>query len=92
MQTQYPVSNVKVETSDNIPIGAYNFKVIATEPMSGLTNNEVKFKVVANNSVTAISITLVSSTLVADKTYLVGDPAILTLVPKYTWFPTYVNY
>jgi hypothetical protein len=91
MQTQYPVSNVVVETSDNIPIGAYNFKVVATEPLSGLTNNEVKFKVVVTNSDVATVITVVSSTLVADKTYLVGNPAMLVLVPKYTWFPTYVN-
>jgi hypothetical protein len=91
LQTQYPVSNVIIEISDKISVGAYNFKVIATEFLSGLTNNEVNIKVVVNNSDFATSIAVISSTLIVDKTFLVGDPEILILVPKYTWFPTYVN-
>ena len=47
-------------------LGAYNFYILATEPLSGLTNSDVKFTVAITNTEYATSINLVESSKLTD--------------------------
>ena len=87
----YDAQALTINTSDALGFKAYNFRVDAFEPLSGLTNTDVKFKVVSSSSKVATAITVASSTLIPDSTHLVNDPAVVYLCPSYIKFPSYVN-
>jgi hypothetical protein len=87
----YDASTATINTSDGLGVKAYNFRVVAFEPLSGLSNSEVVFKVVSANSGVATIITLDNSTLMTDSVYLVNDPPLLLSVPAYFKFPSYVD-
>jgi hypothetical protein len=80
-----------INTSDSLGIKAYNFSVKAIEPLSGLTNIAVAFKVVSANGPVATKITVIDQTVIPDQTYLIGDPVITLAAPNYTKFPSYVD-
>ena len=79
-----------MNVSDALGVKAYNFCVKALEPRSGLINNQVTFKVVSSNGPVATKITVISSTLISDQTYLIGDEPLLIKAPEYDKFPSYV--
>ena len=78
-------------TSDSLGVKSYNFQVKAVEPLCGLVNSQVTFKVVSENGPAATKITVVDQTLITDQTYLIGEPTIVLTPPSYTQFPTYCD-
>jgi hypothetical protein len=87
----YDASTATINTSDGLGVKAYNFRVIAFEPLSAKSNSEVEFKVVSSTSAVATIITVDASTLMADAEYRVNDPPLLLSVPDYLKFPSYVD-
>lgn len=87
----YDVSTLTINTSDALGVKAYNFKVTAFEPLTGLSNTEVEFRVVSSNSDVATAITVDETTLIPALTYLVNDPPALIECPRYFKFPSYVD-
>ena len=41
-----PIDSVSISTTDNSQIGAYQFRLVATDSVSGLSNQDVTFRVV----------------------------------------------
>ena len=56
-----------------------------------MSNLQSDFKVVSSLGPVATEITVNSTTLIKDTTYLIGNTAKLLIAPKYLKFPSYVD-
>jgi len=66
--SKFPTSTVQVATQDESKVGAYNFKLRVTEPISGLVNDQNTFVCsITTNRVNSLALT--TSTQIADFTY-----------------------
>lgn len=79
--TEYPTTKINIATTDPAKDGSYDFRLLVTDPLTGLQNSVVTFHV-DMHAVSAL--TLVASTAIPDQVYKVGDPAITLGVPQYT--------
>lgn len=79
--TEYPTTKINIATTDPTKDGSYDFRLLVTDPLTGLQNSVVNFHV-DMHAVSAL--TLVASTAIPDQVYKVGDPAITLGVPQYT--------
>jgi hypothetical protein len=86
--TQFPASSISVMTQNTTLVGNYNFKLQATEPVSGLINQADNFTVTITPPNYATNLVWVNSTLLANITYLVGSPQVLTISPSFTTSPS----
>lgn len=86
--TENPSTQIDIASTDPLDAGVYNFRVVATDSLTSLQNNEVLFQV----DVVAIStLTLNAPTAIADQVYKVGETAIVLNVPLYTPTPSYAD-
>jgi hypothetical protein len=83
--TQFPATAINVLTQDTSKVRAYNFKLKASESISGVFNDSNAFvcNVILPNYATSIS--WVTSTNIADFTYLLGSSEIQKVAPSYTY-------
>ena len=82
--TEYPTVQIDIATTDHTTEGVYKFKVIATDMLSGLKNNDVLFEV---TMISIKDLTLITSTEIAGQIYKVNDPALVLQVPQYSLEP-----
>ena len=75
-------------TIDQTKVGSYNYKIVATDSLTGLVNQQDAFPIVIIPPTLATDLVLVDGTSIADLTYLVSDPAVLLSVPLYTIVPS----
>jgi hypothetical protein len=85
--SKFPISTVQIQTQDESKVGAYNFKLKITEPISGLVNDQNAFvcSITIPNRVNSLD--LIIATQVADVTYLLGSPELVLNSPSYTFLP-----
>jgi fructose-specific component phosphotransferase system IIB-like protein len=83
-----PVSNIHIETVTYSSIGTYNYKIVATDSLTGLVNQQNTFLISIVGPTTATDLVLVAGTAIANQNYLIGDPALLLTVPTYTIVPS----
>ena len=85
--TQFPTTAVSVLTQDVSKVMAYNFKLKATESISGFFNDADAFvcNVILPNYATSLA--WVAATKMADFTYLLSSPE-LQFLPTFTYQPS----
>lgn len=84
--TETPTSQIEIASTDPLDANVYNFRLVVTDTLTGLSNNVVLFEV----DVVAISaLTLNTVTAVADQVYKVNDAEIVLPVPLYSQTPAY---
>ena len=82
--TELPDQDIFIGSSDPTTEGVYNFRIIATDPLTGLQNNEVVFEL----TIIAIDdVIIIEGTSIPDQIYKVNDPAIVLSVPRYSVEP-----
>lgn len=59
--SQYPTSKIEVKTQFESNVGAYNFKLKVTEPMSGLVNDDNAFVCTIKTPNKATSLSLITA-------------------------------
>jgi hypothetical protein len=67
--------------------GVYSYKIVATDSLTGLVNNQDVFAITIAPPNLTNSITIVSGTEISDLNYLVGSPQVLLDVAQYTLDP-----
>ena len=85
--SKFPTSTVQVQTQDESKVGAYNFKLKVTEPISGLVNDQNAFVCSITTPNRVNSLTLITATQIADFTYLLGSPEFVLDSPSLTFLP-----
>ena len=85
--SKFPTSTVQVATQDESKVGAYNFKLKVTEPISGLVNDQNAFVCSITTPNRVNSLALIEAAQVADFTYLLGSPEFVLDSPSYTFLP-----
>lgn len=85
--SRFPTSTVQVATQDESKVGAYNFKLKVTEPISGLVNDQNAFVCSVTTPNRVNSLALITATEIADFTYLLGSPEFVLDSPSYTFLP-----
>ena len=86
--TQYPSSKINVMTQETSLAGAYNFKIKATESISGFTNTDDSFKCTIILPNYATSLSWITSTLIPDLTYMIGSTQVNLNSPLNNVLPT----
>ena len=82
--TELPDQDISIGSSDPTTEGVYNFRIIATDPLTGLQNNEVVFEL---TMIAIDDVTLIEGSAIPDQIYKVNDPAIALSVPQYSVIP-----
>ncbi len=82
--TELPNQDIFIGSSDPTTEGVYNFRIIATDPLTGLQNNEVVFEL---TMIAIDDVTLIEGTTIPDQIYKLNDPAIALTVPQYAVQP-----
>ena len=85
--SKFPTLTVQVATQDESKVGAYNFKLKVTEPISGLVNDQNAFVCLITTTNRVNSLAFIIATQVADFTYLLGSPEFVLDSPSYTFLP-----
>jgi hypothetical protein len=68
-------------------VGVYNYKVVATDSLTGLVNNANVFTITIDPPILATDLILNAATQISSQNYLVGSPALVLSVPTYTIVP-----
>ena len=76
--TELPDQDISIGSSDPATEGVYTFRIVATDPLTGLQNNEVVFEL---NMIAIDDVTLIVNTAIPDQIYKVNDQAIALPVP-----------
>ena len=82
--TEAPTTQITFGTIDANEQGTYTFNVVASDPLTGLQNSDVSFTLELTY---AESLVIVTSSIIPDQIYRVGDPATTLNVPLYTHTP-----
>ena len=84
---QNPTTSLIVATQDVSKVGAYNFKIKATESISGWINDSNAFILTILEPIYTQALVLVPGTAITDFTYTLGDPLVTKPAPSYTVMP-----
>lgn len=84
---EFPTTDLIVATQDVSKIGVFNYKLQATESITGLINDTNLFTVTILEPIYTTDLTLVTGTAIADFTYWITETEILTASPRYTPVP-----
>ena len=84
---EFPTTNLIVATQDVSNIGVFNFKLQATESITGLINDTNMFTVTIQEPIYTTDLNLVTGTAIADFTYWITEAEILTASPQYIPVP-----
>ena len=66
-----------MQTQDESTVGAYNFKLKVSEPISGLINDLNAFVCTIRTPNRVTNLSWISATQIADFTYLLNDPELV---------------
>jgi len=86
--TKNPTDLIHVATQTVSLVGNYNFKVVATESITGLKNDFNSFVASIQTPKYATDLTIITSTAINNLTYLISDPAVVLNLPEYTITPS----
>jgi hypothetical protein len=89
--TQLPPNVISVFTTNTSNVGVYNYQLIATDSLSGLTNSGDSFPVQILMPGLATDLVLVNGTQIANQTYLVNSSMLQLSVPTYSIVPSTSN-
>lgn len=68
-------------------MGTYDLKIEVTDTLTGLVNEQNVFTCTVLQPNYATSLAYITSTLIADFTYLLGDPEVIKDAPSFTVSP-----
>jgi hypothetical protein len=68
-------------------IGVYDYKIVATDSLTGLVNQADVFQIAITPPTIATDLVIVVGSEISDLNYLVSEPAVLLSVPSYTFVP-----
>lgn len=83
--TENPTTQIDVATTDAAKAGAYDFRIVVTDPLTSLQNSNISFHV---DMLAITAVTLDALTSIPDQVYKVADPAIVLSVPRYLHTPS----
>lgn len=84
---QDTASNINVATQDPANVGTYDYKIVATDSLTGVFNEVDVFQATIEPPTYATSLNIVPVTAIADLNYLVSDPQVQLDVAQYTILP-----
>jgi hypothetical protein len=85
---RFPTTDVHILTQNVALVGAYNFKIKVTDPLTGLFNDADVFTCTILAPNYATNLVFVSASLIADFNYLISDPQVLLNAPSFTVTPS----
>jgi hypothetical protein len=84
---EIPTDKLIVATQDVTKVGVYNFKIKATESLSGLVNEKEEFVLTIGGPNYAEQLILISGTELNDISYSLGSPKLVLNAPQYNILP-----
>jgi hypothetical protein len=84
---QYPTTKIRFMTQSIPLVGSYDFKLVVTEPLTGLQNDSDVFTVTILDANYATALNFVASSLVDDLDYLISDDEIILDPYEFTVTP-----